>query len=294
MHDSPLRYPGGKASLADLLAQTIKLNELTGCSYFEPFAGGAGAALRLLREEIVSEVHLNDLDPCIYAFWRAVLEQPEWFAEAIYSVPLDIPQWRKQREIYRRGDTSNFFSLGFATFYLNRCNRSGMLFGAGPIGGYEQSGKWKLDVRFNRKTLANRVLEVGKKRDYIHVTNLDARKFLVNNLPSEREEHSVFTYLDPPYYANGKRLYLNSFTCQAHTDLANCMQRQFAFKWVMSYDDTPTIRDLYGDSGIYWVPTLYSLQRKQLARELFIAPHHVRLPGAVESIEVPECPAFPD
>lgn len=289
MHDSPLRYPGGKASLADFLTQTIKLNELTGCSYFEPFAGGAGAALRLLREGTVSEIHLNDFDLCIYAFWRAVIDQSERFAETIHSVPLDIPEWKRQREIYRVQDMCKLFELGFATFYLNRCNRSGMLFGAAPIGGYAQEGQWKLDVRFNKENLAKQVLAVGRKRDHIHITNLDAREFLINHLPGEREAQDIFTYLDPPYYSNGKRLYLNSYSCQDHTRLAGYIQRQANLKWVMSYDDTPIIRDLYRDSDIHWIPTRYSLQRKQRARELLIAPSHVKLPESVETTETRVC-----
>ena len=140
IHDSPLRYPGGKAALAAFLARAIELNGLAGCSYFEPFAGGAGAALRLLKAEVVSEIHLNDWDPCIAAFWNAALTESERFAAAIQSVPLNISEWRRQQSIYAGGGNGNAFELGFATFYLNRCNRSGMLSGAGPIGGYEQTG----------------------------------------------------------------------------------------------------------------------------------------------------------
>ena len=166
-YDSPLRYPGGKASLASLLARTIELNDLRGCTYFEPFAGGAGAALRLLREKVVSEIRINDLDARIIAFWNAILGERERFVENILSVPLSVAEWESQREIYRRGDTSKEFELGFATFYLNRCNRSGVLFRAAPIGGHEQTGKWKIDARFNRAALAERVIAIsGRAREH--------------------------------------------------------------------------------------------------------------------------------
>ena len=207
IHDSPLRYPGGKASLAAFLARTIELNGLAGCSYFEPFAGGAGAALRLLKAEVVSEIYLNDWDPCIAAFWKAALTESERFAAAIQSVPLNISEWRRQQGIYAGGGNGNAFELGFATFYLNRCNRSGMLAGAGPIGGYEQTGSWKIDSRFNRENLAARILELGRKRDRIRVTNLDALPFWVKSLPRGRGRSSVFAYLDPPYCAKGNRVF---------------------------------------------------------------------------------------
>lgn len=279
-HDSPLRYPGGKASLAGLLAQTIKLNGLEGCPYYEPFAGGAGAALRLLREGIVSEVHLNDLDPAIAAFWRAVLGESERFAEAIMSVPLNIKEWKRQRGIYQEGwsDTGDSFDYGFATFYLNRCNRSGVLSGAGPIGGYKQTGRWKMDARFNREELAERVAELGKKEDQIWITCLDAYEFLNRNLPKGKSESRVFVYLDPPYYLNSHRLYLNSFSENDHRNLAAYIKSQKNLRCIISYDDTEFIVYLYSGFLIHKVSLRYSLQKKIASTELLIVPIDFKLP----------------
>jgi len=280
-HDSPLRYPGGKASFAACLSRIIESNDLTDCSYCEPFAGGAGAALRLLREGTVSKIYLNDLDPCITAFWHAVLNESERFAETILSVPVSIAEWKKQRRVYSHRDVRDSFKLGFATFYLNRCNRSGVLSGAAPIGGYAQAGKWKMDARFGREGLAKRVAKVAQRREQIHITNMDAREFLVKCLPRGHGRKHVFVYLDPPYYSNGNRLYLNYYSCEDHNNLARYMQRQGAFNWIMSYHDAQFIRDLYGAFTICQLPAQYSLQRKQQARELLIAPPHVHLPSSI-------------
>jgi len=280
-HDSPLRYPGGKASFAVCLSQIIESNGLTDCSYFEPFAGGAGAALRLLREGTVSKIYLNDLDPRIIAFWHAVLNESERFAEAILSVPMSIAEWKKQRRVYLRSDARDSFKLGFATFYLNRCNRSGILSGAAPIGGYAQAGEWKMDARFGREGLAERITQVAQRREQIHITNMDAREFLVKCLPRGHGRKRIFVYLDPPYYSNGSRLYLNYYSREEHNNLARYMRRQAAFNWIMSYDDAQFIRDLYGAFAICQLPAQYSLQRKQRARELLIAPPHVQLPSSV-------------
>ena len=248
--DSPLRYPGGKASLAAFLARTIELNGLSGCSYLEPFAGGAGAALRLLREGVVSEIHLNDLDPHIVSFWRAVLDEPERFAEAILSVPLNIAEWKRQQEIFQLADFTNPFEVGFATFYLNRCNRSGIIIGAAPIGGYEQAGMWKIDARFYKDSLAKRVLAIGRRKDEIYITNMDALDFLTERFSGSQGPRAVFAYLDPPYYSNGRRLYTNSYDDDDHTALAQYVQCRENLKWVMSYDDTDFIRNLYATSKI--------------------------------------------
>ncbi len=277
-YDSPLRYPGGKASLAPFLTQTIEINNLAGCSYFEPFAGGAGAAIRLLREGIVSDLHLNDLDTRITSFWQTVLNETEQLVDAILSVPLSISEWKTQQKICQRADTSKPFELGFATFYLNRCNRSGVLLGAAPIGGYAQTGKWRIDARFNRQSLAERILAIATKRDHIHITNMDARTFLSTHLPQGPQREHVFAYLDPPYYSNGNRLYMNFFTDRDHKRLAQYMQQQHDLKWMMSYDDADFIRDLYADFSISQLSLQYSLQRKRLATELLIAPDRVRIP----------------
>ena len=261
--DSPLRYPGGKASLATFLSQTIELNGLSGCSYFEPFAGGAGAALRLLREGVVSQLYLNDLDPQIVSFWRAVLYESERFADAIMSVPITIAEWKRQQQVCKRADPTKPFDLGFATFYLNRCNRSGIILGAAPIGGYSQSGEWRIDARFYRETLAERVLAIGKCQEQIHVTNLDALDFLARYLPVGSDRKSSWVYLDPPYYTKGTRLYLNSYDDQDHKNLARYIQKQEGLVWVMSYDDTNFIRTLYETSEITILSLKYSLHRKR-------------------------------
>ena len=261
------------------------MNTLSGCSYFEPFAGGAGAALRLLGDEVVSELHLNDVDPRITAFWQAVLHEPERFADAIMSVPVTMEEWKRQKNVCQHADTSTPFELGFATFYLNRCNRSGILFGSAPIGGNAQAGKWKIDVRFYRKSLAARVRAVARKREYIHVTNMDAREFLVKQLPRGRERKRVFAYLDPPYYLNGNRLYLNFYEDRDHRKLSRYLQRQGTLHWVMSYDDAPFIRDLYASCTISHLSLQHSLQQKKQAQELLIAPSHVWISNPVAPIE---------
>ena len=275
---SPLRYPGGKAPLADFLAQTIASNGLSNPSYFEPFAGGAGAALRLLRDDVVSDVHLNDLDPRITAFWTAVLDESERFAEKILDVPVTVGEWRRQRRVCQDADPSKPFELGFATFYLNRCNRSGVIAGAAPIGGYAQEGKWKIDARFYRDSLAKRVRALGDMRDRIHVNGLEARDFLVEHLPRGRARDRVFVYLDPPYHGKGRRLYLNSYEGKDHRRLAAYLQRQKRLKWIASYDSSDFIRALYGSCDISDNSLRYSLQRNRRAQELLIAPTYLRRP----------------
>ena len=144
---SPLRYPGGKAKLFDYFSQLIVQNDLLGCKYCEPYAGGAGLALKLLSGGFVSKIFLNDIDEAIWAFWTAALTQNQQFCELIESTKVTINEWHRQRDIWRAKDASNVLELGFATFFLNRTNRSGIIEGAGPVGGYASlaSGSWMPD-----------------------------------------------------------------------------------------------------------------------------------------------------
>lgn len=280
--DSPLRYPGGKASLAGFLESTIEGNNLLRGKYYEPFAGGAGAGLRLLRRGIVSEVFLNDLDPCIFAFWRAVLGDPKQFKEQIDSVRLGVKEWKRQKDITmdpgHRSELS--FALGFATFYLNRCSRSGIIVGSAPIGGKWQKGEWRIDARFNRDTLKKRIswLERQEQRIHLSESNKDAVQFLEEDVPMDGGHQDVFVYLDPPYYLNGHRLYGTSYQERDHCRLAEYMKSRQDLKWVMSYDDSKFIRELYGGLVQRERPRRYSLQSRREALELVIAPDHVELP----------------
>ena len=160
---------------------------------------------------------------------------------------------------------------------MNRCNRSGVLNG-GPIGGYEQKGEWRLDVRFTKSALAERGLEIAKLRDAISVCNDDAVLFLKKRLPNGRGRKRAFVYLDPPYVIKGQRLYMNAYEPGDHGEIARYIGGQKILPWVMSYDNADLVRSLYKRQQVGFLPINYSLQEKRSANELIIAPHHVRLP----------------
>ncbi|NOT58908.1 MAG: DNA adenine methylase [Acidobacteria bacterium] len=282
-HVSPLRYPGGKASLSGFLTEVIDQNDLRGSVYYEPYAGGAGAALTLLKKNVVSQVYINDADQRIFAFWQASLRESERFIDLIRTVPLTINEWRRQREICTNPQAHEFFDVGFAAFYMNRCNRSGVLIGAGPIGGEEQAGVWRMDVRFNREELASRIAYLARARDRIHVFGLDAIAFLKNNLPKGNSRSKVFTYLDPPYVDNGQKLYFNAYKPKDHAFLTRYLSAQTKLPWLVSYDNHPLVRKLYAEHQLSLRPIRYTLQEKRTAKELIIAPKRLALPDSYQN-----------
>lgn len=276
---SPLRYPGGKGLLTSYFADLMRQNDLTSCRYFEPFAGGAGVALGLLSKEIASDIFLNDADYHIYCFWKAIIENNQQFVDCLHSAPLNIEEWRAQKEIYLNPKKHTIFEVAFSSFFLNRCNRSGIIAGAGPIGGYEQQGEWRLDVRFNKTVLAERILQIGTMKKHINIQNMDAIEFLKTYLPKGKGRENVLVYCDPPYVSAGNKLYLNFYQNNDHQRLAKYLLAQNGLKWVASYDDNPLIRQLYA-SCQKWIFSLgYSLQASHKGRELLIAPDYVVLPG---------------
>ncbi|MEX1231257.1 MAG: DNA adenine methylase [Planctomycetaceae bacterium] len=275
---SPLRYPGGKTALAEFLTDTIDLNSLRDCEYYEPFAGGAGAALALLTDGVVSRLFLNDADVRVYAFWRAVLNCTNRFVKLMSVIPITVDEWKRQHAICLRPRQHSLFEVGFAAFYMNRCNRSGVLTGSGPIGGYGQTGNWRLDVRFNREKLSERILRLSRYRKNIHISCQDAIKFLRIALPRGRGRNRVFVYLDPPYVNKGKRLYLNAYQADDHRSLATYMDAQRTLPWLMSYDDSDLIQLLYKSYKIRALPIRYTLQEKREAYELIIAPENLAVP----------------
>ncbi|MDO9478891.1 MAG: DNA adenine methylase [Pseudohongiella sp.] len=269
-HASPLRYPGGKSILYEFLAEVIEDNGLEDGVYAEVYAGGAGAALKLLFSDHVESIIINDADPCIYNFWSALLENPGKFADLIENTPVSIDEWYIQREIYLSPAKHSKLRVGFATFYLNRCNRSGILQKGGPIGGYEQTGKWLIDARFNKIDLIKRIEKILMYKDRILATNLDAIDFLTDIIKVHPSVDRMFVYLDPPYYVKGSSLYMNHYLHDDHVELADFMRSETRFKWVMSYDNCAQINQLYLDHNRISFNLAYSAHTAKIGSELLI------------------------
>lgn len=261
---SPLRYPGGKGALYSRLRKVIRDNGLAGCTYVEPFAGGAGAGLNLLVTGQVSKVVINDLDPAIHAFWASLVRDPEALIARIQRVALNVREWRRQKEIYA-SDDAEVEARGFATFYLNRTNRSGVLNG-GPIGGLDQTGNYLIDARFNREALAERVRTLGLYRNKIIVTALDGRT-VARNYASRT---NTFVYVDPPYFEKAGSLYMNYFRADDHAALAEDLNAKARGHWLLTYDAVPQVKDLYGDRRIRRFGLNYSAHRVTKATEVAV------------------------
>lgn len=261
---SPLRYPGGKGVLYPRLKKLIRTLQIQECTYVEPYAGGVGAGLALLVTEEVKNIVINDFDPAIYSFWRLLKEDSDFLINKIRNTEVNLDEWHKQRDILFSG-TNDLHKLGFATFYLNRTNRSGIL-KAGPIGGLKQNGNYKIDARFNKDKLIERIRIISLYSDNIKVSSKDG----IDIIKDYAQSPKAFIYADPPYFEKAQGLYLNSFFMKDHESLAITLNQNADSNWVLTYDNFPAVKELYRDRKIYDFELNYSVQKKMRARETVV------------------------
>lgn len=276
MFDSPLRYPGGKGRLTQFVADLIELNGLTGGHYVEPYAGGAGIAISLLYLEYVSQIHLNDLNPSVYAFWKAVRDDPDALCRLIETTPVTPDEWRRQRAV-QTAVSPDPLDLGFSTFFLNRTSRSGILTG-GMIGGKEQAGDWKLDARYNRPELSRRIQKIASYAPRIKLYNENAADFIATTLAAVPTKALV--YLDPPYYVKGSKLYQNHYGHEDHREISELVGG-IKQSWIVSYDNAEPIRTFYGSYRQEVFGLNYSAQDNYQGAEVMVFCHGLKRPPQV-------------
>lgn len=274
--DSPLRYPGGKTQLAPFVAELLRANDLTQGIYAEPFAGGAGLAWRLLFGAHVAELWLNDIDPSIFSFWHAALNNADDLCELVETTSIDMDQWHRQRAIFLSSRPKRL-DLAFATLFLNRTNRSGIVSG-GVIGGKEQTGNYKLDCRFNRQELIAKIQRIGSYRDAVTLSRLDAGE-CIPKWASALPPRSLMN-IDPPYYVQGQELYVNFYTPEDHALLAATIRR-LKCRWMLTYDDVPEVLKLYRGLPVYRKDLIYYAQVKRKANELLVLSPALTAPPAL-------------
>lgn len=270
---SPLRYPGGKRKVSNFVKLLLLENDLTGGEYVEPYAGGASVALALLFESYASHIHINDIDRSVYAFWHAVLEDTDRLCARIRNTKVTITQWYRQRAVQAATDPDEL-DLAFSTFFMNRCNRSGIITG-GIIGGKDQNGPWKLDARYNKADLIRRIEKIARFRSRISLTSTDAHDFLTTWTTPPDEP--TFIYLDPPYYVKGAGLYENFYEHEHHVEIAKRV-RQLKTPWIVSYDAAPEILEFYSGAASYRYNLNYSAAGRYSGSEVMFFSNRLFIP----------------
>jgi DNA adenine methylase len=254
----------------------MERNGIGGGHYLEPYAGGAGVALDLLLHGHASHIHINDADPAVYAFWISVTQYSGALLKLLQSTPITIEEWLKWRSVLRDERKASLVEKGFATLFMNRTNRSGIL-KAGVIGGKNQDGEYKLDARFKKDIVAARILEIAKRADDISVYCEDSLH-LLNRCPEFLPKQSLI-YLDPPYYVKGKGLYRNFYQHDDHVAIAKTIQnKKFKWPWVVSYDNAEEICGMYQLSRSLSYGLNYTAQRRYVGNEVMFFSQNLDIP----------------
>ena len=265
--NSPLRYPGGKSQMYEYVKEIICKNNLQTKTYVEPFAGGFGIGIKLLKEKVVEKAIINDFDFRIYAFWKAVFFNSKKLIDGIKDLEISIDEWKKQKMISKKCPKKTYLKVAISTLFLNRTNFSGILKG-NPIGGISQNGKYKMDCRFPKEKIIEAIHEISKFKDRVKIYNLDAKEFILKIL--NKNPNSFFINFDPPYVKNGKSLYTNFYETKDHKELKTEISN-LKSDWIMTYDCDNLILKEYAKYPIKKFNLRYSAKNKIKGTELFIS-----------------------
>ncbi|NJI80422.1 DNA adenine methylase [Clostridioides difficile] len=278
---SPLRYPGGKNKLSNYVSNLILSNKLQGCTYIEPYTGGGAVAIKLLFDNIASNIILNDYDRSIYALWFSILNYPKELCELISLTEINMENWHIQKNIQKNKDQIDLLTLGFSTLFLNRTNRSGII-KAGVIGGLNQNGNYKIDCRFNKTDIINKIIKIALYKKNITLYNLDTLDLIKNIIPKITDKKFIF--FDPPYYKKGASLYVNYYNPDDHLELKNSIAKIEDSHWIITYDNETEISNIYSNFRQSKYNLTYTAQRKYSAKEIMIYSNNLVIPNKLKKI----------
>ena len=243
---SPLRYPGGKSRALKQILPHVPLNI---SEFREPFVGGGSVffAIRSLFQDRIKSYWINDLNYDLYCFWKEVRDNTPDLVATLRKTHTTTTDGRALfEELTLAKDQLNQhrnalceFQRAVRFFVLNRITFSGIV----DSGGYSQSAYEK---RFTDSSI-ERVKNISPYLSGTKITNDDYAEALF------QDGDNVFIFLDPPYWkATESKLYGVRGTLHTTFDHAQFAEnmRKCQHKWLITYDDSPVIRDLFAFAEI--------------------------------------------
>jgi DNA adenine methylase len=229
-----LRYPGGKSRgpLSNKIVQKVT-ERYTGGIFGEVFFGGGGITFKLLRAKAVDRVLINDYDRSIAMLWTEVIRNPDRLGRAVRGFKPTVAAFvaAKAKLLAETGTPLD-------ALVVNKLSHGGRGVCAGPQGGFEQHGKYKIDCRWNPNAL---VTGIAACCDLL-------RGRAVDNKCHQHDfqqviEGAAFNYIDPPYWDVGDGLYRCFFTEADHLRLFYALNNKT--NWLLSYNNVPEVKNLY-------------------------------------------------
>ncbi len=244
MKKSPLRYPGGKSRGVNFLINYIPEHD----EFREVFFGGGSLSFYYTQKFPKKIYRASDLNYELYCFWselknngQKLIENVQQIFDEYKSTPEGEDSYEKGKSLFnllvdRRDKNQTELERGVDFFILNRITFSGLV----DSGGYSQGS---FEGRFTQSCIERLYETIGiiKHIDFY----CDDYSFLLN-----KEGKKVFIFLDPPYYSATKsKLYGKNGILHTQFDhqlLFNSLKNT-NHNWLITYDNSDYIRDLYKD-----------------------------------------------
>lgn len=239
---SPFRYPGGKTWLIPVVRKWLRQEQKTISYLFEPFAGGGIVSLTAAFENLARNITMVEIDEEIASVWEVIIDgESKWLAQKILNYDLTIENIKSELE----NPDKEKRDIAFCTILKNRIFHGGILAkGSGMIKTGE-NGKG-IGSRWYPRTLHDRLTAIDFVRENLKFIRGDAFSFMEQNLANK----DAYFFIDPPYTIAGKRLY-------THFDIDHErlfeLTAQLRGKFMLTYDDTPEIRQLAKKHGLQFI-----------------------------------------
>lgn len=241
--NSPFRYAGGKFYARKLILEYVPPNH---SHYVEPFAGGASIFFAKPKAE---NSWLNDVDEELVNCFTIIRDNPEGLIKG-----LDGEGASKERHSYFKNEFQAHTNLERAIrwFYLNRTSYSGIM--------NMQNCYWGYGDKYSMRpeNWPRNILQSSKKLQNVRITSFDFERVIIE-VPD-----GAFLFIDPPYFnADQEKFYTHAFLHGEHIRLCEVLKNNsYRFKFLLTYDDSPDIRELYSwSNGIVAKEWNYTINR---------------------------------
>jgi DNA adenine methylase len=259
-----IRYPGSKDKHIKFLAPYLA----SGCNnrtIVEPFAGTASVTFYMLKNDMIDKYVINDIDDSVAAMWQVVKDSPETLITRIKKY---IPQVSDFYD-FKVNPGTTLEEKAFRKIVLHQISYSGLgPMAGGPLGGKMQTSEYKIDARWRPAKLELLINETSALLNSVEgvITSVDWSVALSKGI-----RDGDFIYLDPPYYKQGPALYLDGTI--DHDALAKQLS-DAKTNWVLSYDDTEEVRNLYSFADVKRLDVTSHLHHKTIG-DVVIVPKQI-------------------
>ena len=222
---APFRYAGGKFYALKHILPIIPHHT----HYVEPFCGGGRV---YFAKRKAGSNWLNDVDAELINCYVNIRDH----ADEMVRMLSGEAATKERHAKYKRSEPIDSLGRAVRWYYLNRTSFSGIMKRENCYFGYGEKysrppSKWG-DV----------IQSCSAKLQGVKITALDFEE-VVDHTPD-----GSFIFIDPPYYATDQaKIYTHSFTKRDHVRLRDVLRRNHTrLKFLLTYDDHPDVRDMYG------------------------------------------------